>query len=1226
MDCFRAGLLAGAVLAVSPAFAGPPEDAASIQSLLDARNPVDAEKRARAALEAAPAAESADGANLLRLLGDALYDQKKYADAEPVYRHALALREKTLGVDHADTAVSVTDLALTLKELKRYDDAEPLYRRAIAMREKVFGAEHWDVARSWFRLARMVDAKGDFAAAAKAMENAIRIGEKAKGETDPTIVSWISERAFQLHDAGDLAAAETAYRLVIARAPANEKTVLIARRGLGNLLRQTGKPDEAEAELRAALAGLEATLGTEDPEVAVTLDSLAGALLKAGKAGDAIAARARALGIREKLAGGGGALVEVLKAHGRFMMSAAEPAKAAAAFARVADLVVAESGRDSLAAADAFEDLSLARRGAGEMNSAENLLREAIAIRERHDALANADGVAALIRLAGFASDRDDVIAAEAGYKRAIALGEAALGPDDPLVAFALNFLGTIYFGQNRLDESELLLKRALAVMEKSGIKGSTAAAVRSSLSLLLAASQRYDEAIANLTAAAAAFAAEYGDDSLDVARVKANIGQLRERKGEYVVAEKELRDAMAVLGKSAAGREALSGATLSLAMALKGQGRFDEAATILADLLVERAAQWGEGDRQTVQVLSSLALVRAAQGNDAAAAALLEAHVAATERAANANARAAGAQLTGVIEDRAISAGAVYDHLARTYARLAEKNPAERDAFAQKAFLVSQRVIESQAAGALQQMASRQASGSGELARLLRRREDLVDAWRDADRRRTQMRTLDAGKRDAAAEKAQEAQLAETDASLRALDADVKARFPDYQSLQRPAPLDFSAVQAALGDDEVLLFYADLNRMNDEDFATYLWAVPKSGSPRWVKLDKATGQISGAVRHMRGLLGVGGDTRGAQKLGAGQQADRTGEVLTAGEEIYKVVLAPVADLIAGKNLVIVPSKKLANLPFQLLVSKTAPAGSTDRYRDARWIARDHAITVLPSVSALAALKNLPSGAADRAPYLAFANPLLAGRFGDDRRAFARSGCAPARQAETLVAAAELPEVSTLFRGAAADVAAVRALAPLPETTDEVCAVADALGVGVDALRLGADANETEIKAMSENGALEKARILHFATHGLVSGELQGLAEPAIVMTPPDAPSSANDGLLTASEVTTLRLDADWVILSACNTASGEGGGEALSGLARAFFYAGARALMVSHWPVNSEAAVSLVTKAAGEIARDPTVDRAEALRRAMVAEIDKGGRHADPANWAPFILVGAAR
>ena len=89
-------------------------------------------------------------------------------------------------------------------------------------------------------------------------------------------------------------------------------------------------------------------------------------------------------------------------------------------------------------------------------------------------------------------------------------------------------------------------------------------------------------------------------------------------------------------------------------------------------------------------------------------------------------------------------------------------------------------------------------------------------------------------------------------------------------------------------------------------------------------------------------------------------------------------------------------------------------------------------------------------------------------------------------------------------------------------------------------LRLGAAATEVRGQAASpDDGRLARARILHFATHGLVSGEFAGLAEPAIVLTPPDAPTARDDGLLTASEVTTLRLDADWVILSACNTASG---------------------------------------------------------------------------------------
>src|SRR4029079_13630546 len=97
---------------------------------------------------------------------------------------------------------------------------------------------------------------------------------------------------------------------------------------------------------------------------------------------------------------------------------------------------------------------------------------------------------------------------------------------------------------------------------------------------------------------------------------------------------------------------------------------------------------------------------------------------------------------------------------------------------------------------------------------------------------------------------------------------------------------------------------------------------------------------------------------------------------------------------------------------------------------------------------------------------------------------------------------------------------------------------------------------------------------IEFATHGLVAGDLSGLAEPALVLTPPAAGSDTHDGSHTASEIAVLKLNADWVVLSACNTAAGSTeGAEALSGLARAFFYAGARSLLVSHWSVFSTAA-----------------------------------------------------
>ncbi|MGH2435586.1 MAG: CHAT domain-containing protein, partial [bacterium] len=141
--------------------------------------------------------------------------------------------------------------------------------------------------------------------------------------------------------------------------------------------------------------------------------------------------------------------------------------------------------------------------------------------------------------------------------------------------------------------------------------------------------------------------------------------------------------------------------------------------------------------------------------------------------------------------------------------------------------------------------------------------------------------------------------------------------------------------------------------------------------------------------------------------------------------------------------------------------------------------------------------------------------------------------------------------------------------------------------------------------------------------------QVQGMSEPGLILTPPatDDPKAldTDDGYLAASEIATLALDADWVVLSACNTAGPSGGetSEALSGLARAFIYAGTRALLVSHWEVDSDAAVELTTRAFEMEAR-PSVGRAEALRVAMRELIGKGDAH--PSRWAPFVVVGESR
>ena len=109
----------------------------------------------------------------------------------------------------------------------------------------------------------------------------------------------------------------------------------------------------------------------------------------------------------------------------------------------------------------------------------------------------------------------------------------------------------------------------------------------------------------------------------------------------------------------------------------------------------------------------------------------------------------------------------------------------------------------------------------------------------------------------------------------------------------------------------------------------------------------------------------------------------------------------------------------------------------------------------------------------------------------------------------------------------------------------------------------GAQATERNIKHLNASGELAKYRLLHFATHGVLAGQLDGTQEPGLILTPPDKATEEDDGYLSASEIASLKLDADWVVLSACNTAAGTANNaEALSGLARAFIYAQARAML----------------------------------------------------------------
>ncbi len=236
-------------------------------------------------------------------------------------------------------------------------------------------------------------------------------------------------------------------------------------------------------------------------------------------------------------------------------------------------------------------------------------------------------------------------------------------------------------------------------------------------------------------------------------------------------------------------------------------------------------------------------------------------------------------------------------------------------------------------------------------------------------------------------------------------------------------------------------------------------------------------------------------------------------------------------------------------------------------YAQVAWLARRYAISHIPSAAALLALRRQPAAKPGRQPFVGFGDP----EFGGGKRPAQGSLRSVRRSAEDGIGS----EVSML--------SAYRALAPLPDTREEILSLARTLGAPPGATYLGQAATRANVLASTVR---DKA-IVAFATHGLQPGELPGLDQPALAM------ALASDGaaspLLTLTDVLGLKLNADWVILSACNTAGAEGeAAEALSGLGRGFFFAGARAILVTHWPVENESARRLVGDTFARYAADP--------------------------------------
>jgi CHAT domain-containing protein len=319
---------------------------------------------------------------------------------------------------------------------------------------------------------------------------------------------------------------------------------------------------------------------------------------------------------------------------------------------------------------------------------------------------------------------------------------------------------------------------------------------------------------------------------------------------------------------------------------------------------------------------------------------------------------------------------------------------------------------------------------------------------------------------------------------------------------------------------------------------------------------------------------------------------------------LYQKLFGGVGPCLKGKtHILLATDPDFFALPWNALLTKEPSETSGFSFREASWLPKFYSISLLPSIQSLYELRtNFPRSAA-RNKFLGIGDPDFKGT----------------TQSSTQVSLA--PLFSTRGVG---NLKAIADLPALPETADELRGVAHALGAPTNDLLLGSEASEHEFRKRP----LNDYRVISFATHAIVAGEIEGVTEPALVLSPgQDEHNPWNDGLLTASEIANLTLDANLVILSACDTAASDGhaSGRGLSGLADAFFFAGTRSLAVTQWAVASTIAQHLGAGLISRTMASESTGVAEGLREAMLDYIAtaKEDYLANPRFWAAFIIAG---
>jgi CHAT domain-containing protein len=646
--------------------------------------------------------------------------------------------------------------------------------------------------------------------------------------------------------------------------------------------------------------------------------------------------------------------------------------------------------------------------------------------------------------------------------------------------------------------------------------------------------------------------------------------------------------------------------------LSLYNSGRLDIGIAAAEELVKRRSARLGDTHVDTASARSALAIGLMLAGRDAEALLEYKAAIPGMMAASSENADDEG---TTVV---ALRSRQLQDVVETYFAMLARDTSLVGDA-GEETFSLADAIRGHVVQQALTASGARAAAKDPALAELVRREQDLSKQVNAQFGMLTNLLSLPSEERDERVVQAVNVSISALRADRDQAQLEINQKFPAYADLVSPKPPSIAEIRTTLADGEAMLsFYFGLN-------GSFVWAVPKAGPVTFAAIKATSGEIESKIRKLREAL----------EPQAAMISDIPPFDLKLAYELYSLLLKPVEDSWKpAKNLVLVTNGALGLLPLSLLPTGPAEVAQDEDtlfagYRNVPWLARTHSVTTVPSAAALRTLRQLPAGKPGRSELVAFGDPY----FNKQQQAEAESAEAKFQIAD---AGGNVRRGIPLARRSSPKLEGVDSvelglLPRLPDTAEELKSIALALQADPSkVLFLGKDASEGTIKTMNLSGF----KILAFATHGLVPGELNGLTQPALAFSSPTVTGDDGDGLLTMEEILGLKLDADWVILSACNTGAAAGAGaEAASGLGRAFFYAGTRALLVTNWSVHSQSARQLVTDLFKRQADDPNLGRSEALRQAMMALMDGPGylngegktefAYAHPLFWAPYTIIG---